>query len=180
MAESDLNKVAAQQEYKELLASANILEGEQIKPLLKSFLDRYPDHPPALRLQGLLLEHEISEDVAQGFDVPSYDSRMEKMRRSFEAALQSDPRYVLALIDLGDYWKDYGGDCEQAIQWYDRAIELLKGGHFTENHSEEIKDAYARKIDALIELGQIDEANNCRRCAMNDCQEDDYFKNLQI
>ena len=180
MSNSDPTSLAARREYKELLAGTDIFEGERIKPLLKSFLDRYPDYPPALRLQGLLIEHEVSEDIANGIDVPSYDSRMTQMCESFEAAMQSDPCYVLALIDLGDYWKDYGGDCEQAVQRYDRAIQLLKDGHSSENGSEEMRDAYAGKISALIEMGKIGEASNCRSSAMVDCNGDEYFENLQI
>lgn len=169
-----------QKEYKELLASVNILEGEHIKPLLRDFLNRHPNYPPALRLQGILLEQEVSEELSQGFDIPSYDGRKNKMCESFEAALQSDPQYVLALIDLGDYWKDYGEDCTRAVLYYDRAISLLKGGHFTENQSAEIKDAYAQKIDALLDLGEIDEAESCRLQALEDCKDDRYFKELKI
>jgi tetratricopeptide (TPR) repeat protein len=162
------------EKYKRLLNGANVFEREKVEPLLVSFLQDHPDYAPALRLRGLMLEYEVALEQSQGVSVDSYDPRLEIMRKSYEDALQADPYYVLAAIDLGDYWNEFADYPETAIEYYDRAILLLKTGHCTEDRNGELRNAYKGKIHVLIALDKYDAAAHCREQAKVDCRGDDF------
>jgi len=162
------------EKYKRLFKGANVFEREKMEPLLLSFLRDHPDYAPAFRLRGLMLEYEIALEQSQDISVESYDPRLEIMRKSYEGALQADPQYILAAIDLGDYWNDFANDPEIAIEYYDRAILLLKSGQCTEDRDAELRDAYKGKIQALIVLDKKDAAAHCREQAIVDCREDEF------
>lgn len=167
------------EEYKRLFKGANVFEREKVEPLLVSFLRDHPAYAPALRLRGMMLEYEVALEQSQDVSVDSYDPRLEIMRKSYEDALQADPYYVLAAIDLGDYWNDFADHPEIAIEYYDRAILLLKTGQCTEDREAELRNAYKGKIQALIALDKKDAAAHCREQAMVECPGDD-FADLKI
>ena len=106
--------------------------------------------------------------------------RLELMRKSYEDALQADPYYILAAIDLGDYWNDFANPSETATEYYDGAILLLKSGQCTEDREAELRDAYKGRIQALIALDNKEAAAHCRAQAIIDCRGDDYFTELKI
>jgi tetratricopeptide (TPR) repeat protein len=167
------------EEYKRLFKGANVFEREKVEPLLVSFLRDHPDYAPALRLRGMMLEYEVALEQSQDVSVDSYDPRLEIMRKSYEDALRADPYYILAAIDLGDYWNDFSDNPEKAIEYYDRAILLLKSGQCTEDREAELRNAYKGKIQALTALDKKDAAAHCREQAMVDCRGDN-FADLKI
>lgn len=166
---------AIDEEYKRLFKGANLFEREKVEPLLLSFLRDHPDYAPALRLRGMMIEYEIALEQSQDISVDSYDPRLEIVRKSYEDALKADPYYVLAAIDLGDYWNDFANDSERAIEYYDSAILLLKSGQFTEDREAELRDAYKGKIQALITLNREDAAADCQKQARADGCADDLL-----
>jgi len=165
---------AIDEEYKRLFKGANVFEREKMEPLLISFLQDHPDYAPALRLRGMMIEYEVALEQSQDIAVESYDPRLEIMRKSYEGALQADPYYILAAIDLGDYWNDFADHPEIAIEYYDRAILLLKSGQCTEDRETELRDACKGKIQALIALDKKDAAAHFRAEAMVDCRADNF------
>ena len=165
----------ADEEFKRLFKGANVFEREKVEPQLASFLRDHPDCVPALRLRGHMLEYEVALEQSQALNVDSFDPRLEIIRKSYETALQADPYCVAAAIDLGDYWNDFTDDSERAIEYYDRAILLIKSGQCTEDREAELRDAYTGKIQALIALNRNDAAVDCRKQAMADGCADDIL-----
>lgn len=165
----------AKQEFKLLFQHANVFDRDRMEPLLHVFLKEYPDYPPALRLRGLLLEYEVSQEKSHPVKVAAYDPRLQDIRASYEAALQLDPYYILALIDLGEFWNDLANQPDTAIEYFDRALLLLKAGQFTEDRSIEMRDAYKGKLQSLMSLGRLDDVAKCRAQAILDCGTDDGF-----
>lgn len=165
----------ADEEFKRLFKGANVFEREKVEPQLASFLRDHPDCVPALRLRGHMLEYEVALEQSQALNVDSFDPRLEIIRKSYETALQADPYCVAAAIDLGDYWNDFTDDSERAIEYYDRAILLIKSGQCTEDREAELRDAYTGKIQALIALNRNDAAADCRKQAMADGCADDIL-----
>ena len=170
---------ATDEEYKRLFKGANLFEREKVEPLLVSFLQDHPDYAPALRLRGMMLEYEVSLEQSQDMSVDSYDPRLVIMKKCYEDALEADPYYILAAIDLGDYWNDFTDHPEIAIEYYDRAILLLMSGQCTVDRESELRNAYRGKIQALIALDKKDAAAQCREQAIVDCRGDD-FADLKI
>ncbi len=158
----------ADEEFKRLFRGANVFEREMVETKLASFLRVYPDCVPALRLRGHMLDYEVMLEQSQDVDVDPFDPRVQLIRSSYESALQADPYCIGAAIDLGDYWSDLAKDPERAIEYYDRAILLLKSGQCTEDRESELIDAYKGKIQALIALNRNDAAVDCRKQAMAD------------
>ena len=168
----------ADEEFKRIFKGANVFDLEKVEPQLASFLRDYPDCVPALRLRGHMLEYEVALEQSQDVYVDPCDPRLELIRRSHEAALQVDPYCVGAAIDIGDYWNDFAKDPEKAIEYYDRALLLLKSGQYTEDHEAELKDAYRGKIQALMAIDK-DAATRCRDQARVECHGED-FEDLTI
>ncbi len=163
----------ADEEFKRLFKGADVFERETVEPKLASFLRDYPDCVPALRLRGHMLEYEVSLEQSQDVYLDSFDSRLELIRTSYEVALQADPYCVGVAIDLGDYWNDFAKDPERAIEYYDRAILLLKNGQCTEDCQAELRDAYRGKIRALMVFDK-DAAARCREQGMAECHGEDF------
>ena len=164
---------SADEEFKRLFKGANVFEREKVEPKLISFLRKHPDCVPALCLRGHMLEYEVALEQSQDVHVDVFDPRLELIKTSYETVLQVDPYCVQAAIDLGDYWKDFANDHERAIEYYDRAILLLKSGQCTEDHETELRDAYKGKLQALLTLNRKHDAIDCRKRALADgCAED--------
>jgi tetratricopeptide (TPR) repeat protein len=165
--------------YQQLFSKADFLDRTGMEPHLERFLKQHPNYAPALRLRGLLLDYELAREAANERTLSSDDPRFEQMRESYEAALKADPHYTLVLIDLGDYWSDRANP-QKALEYYDRALRLLKGGHFSDDRDEELEAAYRGKIEALIAMGDCSNAEECRKRALTDCVQNEYFRNLDI
>lgn len=166
------------EEFRRLFKGANVFEREKVEPQLTAFLRDYPDCVPALRLRAHMLEYEVALEQSQGGHVDSFDPRVQIIRTSYETALQEDPYCAAAAIDLGDYWNDFADDSERAIEYYDRAILLLKSGQFTEDGEAELRDAYKGKIQALTTLNREEAAADCQTQARADGCADD-LRNLK-
>jgi hypothetical protein len=166
------------EEFKRLFKGANVFERDKVEPQLATFLREHPNCVPALRLRGHMLEYEVALEQSQNVYVDSFDPRLEIIRTSYESALQADPYCVAAAIDLGDYWNDFTKDPERAIEYYDRAILLLKSGQCTEDREVELRNAYKGKIQTLMAIDK-DAAARCREEAMVECQGVD-FEDLSI
>ena len=163
----------ADEEFKRLFKGVNVFDVEKVEPQLASFLKDYPDCVPALRLRGRMLEYEVALERSQNVHVDSFDPRLELMRKTYEAVLQIDPYCVVAAIDVGDYWNDFADDPERAIEYYDRAILLLRSGQCTEDREAELRDAYWGKIQALMAIDK-DAAARCREQALVECRGEDF------
>ena len=75
--------------------------------------------------------------------------------------LQLDSDNTLALIDLGDYWQ-VKGKLELVLKFYNKAIDLLKKGHFYLSHKDEIEEAYWGKSEVLMKMNEKDESLKCK------------------
>ena len=152
----------------------DVFERASMEPLLDTFFKRYPNYAPAWRLRGLIYNWEVSCALMNNEPVAVDDPRFQTIRESYEAALAADPKYTLVLVDLGDYWSDQS-NFAQALNYYNRALQLLKDGHFSDDHEEELQAAYRGKIDTLVAMGHVEEAEECRAQAVVDCAENEDF-----
>jgi tetratricopeptide (TPR) repeat protein len=121
---------------------------------VEQILAENPDDIDALMFKGNILD---------------LDHKHQEALRCYRYVLDIDPDNVAALIDMGDCysWLDA---YEQAIGFFDRALEFLRQGRFYLNPQEECKSAYLGKILALRESGRLEEASNCEREAEAECQ----------
>ncbi len=97
-------------------------------------------------IDGLILKGNIL-DLAE---------RSAESRRCYEDVLARDSRNIRALVDMGDL--EASRRIDTAIEFYDRAIALLKEGHHSVDRNEELKEVYLSKIVALRQSGRLEEA----------------------
>ena len=114
----------------------------------------------ALRLKGNILDLQAL-DLMQDQSVDSTDiQNLDHARTCYEKILTLDPENVVALIDMGDYWK-HRENYEVASEYYNRAIELLKRGHFYSSFESECEEAFRSKAELLKYIGKTEEAFFC-------------------
>lgn len=137
------------------------LSGDYADALLaiEQILSREPDHVDALRLKGNILELRAL-DRAQGRGRSLLrSSDYLAARKCYEEVLGRDQRNTLALIDLGDHFRNLGA-VTKALDHYERAIALLSGGRFGWSRKEEIAEAFGNAAELYREVGK--EADSAR------------------
>lgn len=113
---------------------------------LNRFLEENPTEVEALRLKGNILELRAL-DGAQYHSkkllrLPDYMHAQE----CYEKILDIDERNTLALIDLGDHYKNLGAN-DKAISYLARATSLLNVGEFRLGVREEAQEILDRILD---------------------------------
>ena len=126
---------AADGRYAEALAAIGSLEPEQRAS------------NPAICLKGNILALKAN-DTALNLSKFEIEHLRESAQECFETILAKDKDYVLAYIDLGDLWSNRGNHLA-AIQFFDKALELLNRGIFVESLSEELEEAHRGKNETL-------------------------------
>jgi tetratricopeptide (TPR) repeat protein len=102
----------------------------------------------ALRLKGNILDLMGSDPIQDVTETSGAMDNFEKARECYEEILRIDPQNTLALIDMGDYWEQMG-DYEIALKFYDKAIELLKKGHFYISYEDEMEEAFSSRSELI-------------------------------
>jgi len=155
------------QEKKETLRTARhlALEGEPAKAikLLDSHLSRTDSKDVGL----LMLKGNILEMV----------SRFAQAAEVYRHVLRVDSNCTLALIDLGDLYKD-SRKLEyrrKALQYFERALSLVEAGRFHYDAEDEFVDACIGKADTLLALSRPMDA---LKCVVNGLQQ--YPTNLGL
>jgi tetratricopeptide (TPR) repeat protein len=137
----EIRDTAISGRYVEALASLDVI------------MERQPKHVEALRLKGNVLE-------LKALDRAQYESKKLLRSRDFVAArkcyetiLLLDPENTLALIDLGDHFRNLGAS-EKALEYYESAISLLQKGRFRWSKKEEIEDVCKHATELYAALGR--------------------------
>ena len=113
---------------------------------LNQFLEENPTETEALRLKGNILELGAL-DGAQYHSkkllrLPDYVHAQE----CYEKILDIDAHNTLALIDLGDHYKNLGA-YDKAVSYLARAASLLDAGEFRLGVKEEAQEILDRVLD---------------------------------
>ncbi|HEX2667212.1 MAG TPA: hypothetical protein VHP13_02460 [Gammaproteobacteria bacterium] len=141
MVELDRDKIesarmhAADGRYAEALATIASLETAQRQS------------KPVLCLKGNILALKAN-DVNLSLSRAEIGRLRDSAQECFEAILADDKDHVLAYIDLGDLWSNRGNHIA-AVEFFDKALALLKVGVFVESFEEELEEAHRGKIENL-------------------------------
>lgn len=139
------------------------LEGRPADALkaLEGMLAADADDLDALRLKGNILEFMALEQANRDQDTPLKHPGMWEARRCYERILELDPDNTLALVDMGDHFKNLYA-YEQAEDYYGRAIGLLERGVSRWSLRDEINEAFDSLVDLYEETGRVSQAGPAR------------------
>jgi tetratricopeptide (TPR) repeat protein len=145
--------------------------------IIENFLYDHPNDLDALRLKGNILELKAydMEELGDSFSQEQFNKLIELSRECYETLLSKDPNFVVAYIDLGDYW-NHKGNHDLALKNYDRAIALLKEGIYYSSREEEFEEVYWAKSELLREIGAINESRQCRLEGLKLCPNSELLK----
>jgi tetratricopeptide (TPR) repeat protein len=134
-------------QFLESIRSEAIAGGyEKALTTLNQFLEENPDEIDALRLKGNILELRALDGAQYHakklLRLPDYVQAQE----CYEKILDIDARNTLALIDLGDHYKNLGA-YDKAISFLARAASLLDAGEFRLGVKEEAQEILDRVLD---------------------------------
>lgn len=114
--------------------------------IIEQLLVESPTDLVALRMKGNLLE-------LQTLDILEYSSRKLitsreylAARKCYEQILNIDPQNTLALIDLGDHYKNLDA-YDRAFSYYEQAISLLASTRKNPTLTEEIENLLGTFLD---------------------------------
>ncbi len=138
------------------------MEGKYKKAL--KFIDKLlitnPNDVDALRLKGNVLSVKIT-DENYSFCEKKRKLVLCSIQKCHERILKFDPNNMLALIDLGDYWRNES--CfDKSLQYYNKAISLLKEGHFYLSLEDELIEAFYGKKELLKNINEKSELLKCQ------------------
>ena len=131
------------------------LSGEYSDALseIDKIIDGRPGYIDALRLKGNVLElRALDRAQSRGGSLLRCRDYV-AARRCYEHILQLDPGNTLALIDLGDHFRNLGA-AMKALEFYEQAIALLSSGRFGWSRKEEIVEAFGNAAELYGELGK--------------------------
>lgn len=119
---------------------------------LDMILRTAPKNIQALRLRGNVLELRAL-DRAQYSAAKLLRSRdYVRARSCYEQILEQDPSNTLALIDLGDHFRNLGA-ADKAGTYYEAAIDQLSKGRFSWSRKDEIEEVFDQAIALYKEAG---------------------------
>ena len=110
-------------------------------------LAAYPDEPDLLLLKAHLLDRLGEYQEARGL---------------YSRVMRRDAANVLAALDMGHSYY-YAGRLALALRWYDRALALLRAGHFWGVWRAEWEEVHWFRAWSLAELGRTPAAVVCCR-----------------
>jgi tetratricopeptide (TPR) repeat protein len=119
------------------------------------------DDLDGLRLKGNILELEVYAENSEVSD----DDRKAKLaivQKCYERILELDSNNILALIDLGDYWQNQS-HFDKSLDYYDKAIYLLKEKRFYLSLKDEFVEAFRGKKEVLQKMNKESELNICQK-----------------
>jgi len=130
-------------------------------------MDREEILREALRLKGNILEM---------LGVPI------EARWCYEAIWEIKPDDVRTLIDIGDTYNfsEDSDDFDTALTFYNRAIDVLNKGHFSESLEEELEDAYFCKVTGLRDAGREEQARACLEAARQRFPTSERFQDFPL
>lgn len=114
--------------------------------LVEMLLRAFPGDLDGLRLKGNVLEQKTLD---------LYEYRQEKLTRSkeyllarqcYEQILSSDPQNTLALIDLGDHYKNLDA-YDKAFSYYEAAVDIFRSEKNRLDRKQEIEELLATCLD---------------------------------
>lgn len=114
--------------------------------LVEELLLKYPDDMEGLRLKGNILEQkalDLNEYIkAKLTKSPEYLLA----RECYEQVLRVDPRNTVALIDLGDHYKNLDA-YDKAFAFYEQAVDLLRSGESRLGRADELEEILSTCLD---------------------------------
>ncbi|MEP7242863.1 MAG: tetratricopeptide repeat protein [Gammaproteobacteria bacterium] len=126
---------------------------------LEEIIGGRPVHVEALRLKGNILELKALNRAQHHAQKLLRSRDYVNARKCYEEILALEPDNTLALIDLGDHFRNLGASTK-ALDYYERAISLLSKGRFSWSRKEEIEEAFEHAAGLYTELGR--EADGAR------------------
>jgi tetratricopeptide (TPR) repeat protein len=134
-------------------AKSEALAGRRQEALriVNSILVGAPDTLDALRFKGNVIELDVFDEERNSSEKFVRSDRIQEAATCYERILAIDPSNVLALVDLGTHWKNRG-DFHKALDYFDRALLLLKGGSFGQSWQDEFDEAMNGKNEIAREL----------------------------
>ena len=112
-----------------------------------------PDDVQALRLKGNILEMRALDRAQHTTDKLLRSRDYVAARACYESILAIDKDNTLALIDMGDHFRNLGA-LEQALSYYEQAIDRLSKGRFSWSRREEVIEAFGQGIELYQQLGK--------------------------
>lgn len=120
---------------------------------LEVIIGARPDHIEALRLKGNVLELKALDRAQHRAQKLLRSRDYVTARKCYEEILALAPDNTLALIDLGDHFRNLGA-ATKALDYYERAIALLSKGRFSWSRKEEIEEVFEHAAELYAELGR--------------------------
>lgn len=114
--------------------------------LVEKLLVKHSDDVEVLRLKGNILEQkalDLGEDKRERL-TKSRDYLL--ARECYERVLRIDPKNTVALIDLGDHYKNLDA-YDKAFSLYEQAIDLLRSGESRIGKKEEVEELLSTCLD---------------------------------
>ena len=138
--------------------------GAQSKALhtIDRALKVHPDEPDLLLLKAHLLDR-LGE--------------YQEARRLYSRVMRRDTANVLAALDMGHSYY-YAGRLALALRWYDRALALLRAGHFWGVWRAEWEEVHWFRAWSLAELGRTPAAVVCCRHGLAKAPRSGPLRNL--
>ena len=128
-----------------------------------------------LRLKANILDLKSLDSLeSSNCTSTSLENGFETAKSYYDKILTIDPNNPPVLLDLGDYFSRKG-DHTKALELFDRAISLLKAGHFWGDLEEEFEEAYFAKIELLETMGKKTESIECLAEARKNCPKSHLF-----
>lgn len=114
--------------------------------LVETLLGERSDDVEALRLKGNILEQKALDlnEYKRAKLTKSHDYLL--ARECYERVLRVDPRNTVALIDLGDHYKNLDA-YDKAFSFYERAIDLLRSGESRVGRKNEVEELLSTCLD---------------------------------
>jgi len=126
-------------------------EYETALACLDGLLADEPRNTDVLRLKGNVIELAAYQENYQPGGGPT--PKIQEAEKCYQEILKLDSGNVLAMIDLGDHYRNLG-NVDLAGSMYDKAIERLAAGHYCLDFVDEAESAYDGKIDIARTRGK--------------------------
>jgi tetratricopeptide (TPR) repeat protein len=125
--------------------------------LIGAFLSRNPSDLEGWRLKGNVLELKALD--ANEYNSKRLTSSHEYMlaRECYEKILAVDPSNTIALIDLGDHYKNLDA-FDKAMTYYQQAADALSKGEHRLSWDEEVHDLLDRTVELTERPGVAEKA----------------------
>jgi tetratricopeptide (TPR) repeat protein len=130
--------------------------------IVEGILKQNPGDLEAVRLKGNILDLWTLQRAEYSPRKLLRYAEFQDARRCYESILLQDATNILALIDLGDHFK-YLRAFDKAMDYYDRALALLRDGESRFSWPDEVNEAFEGKIDIELSKGKTKKADSLRQ-----------------